>query len=196
MNAIKEEQITWGERQAVSEQLIREAQPMDEQVYRRFGAETGVYIIAYTGHELGGSLWEDPKPMAVYVGHNGADSHRHWDDDTGISTVRRSLAAMLAAKLELVPIAKSEDPQDKDRFTNYKLTPNSEIRLSQWMRDNLRVAFLPLAADRVEPYYLALIDYNAPMFNFQHNPNNNFGRQIKAYRMQMTEQAMMRARNK
>jgi len=191
MNSNAEEQITWEQRKAMSEQLVKEAVVVDEQAYARFGAETGLYVICYTGHELGGNIWDDPEPTIVYVAHNSADSHRHWDDNTGVSTVRRSLAAMLAPKLALVPVPNSANPDDKDRFTNYKLDRASEAMLSRWMRDRLRVAFLPLPYDQVEPWYLALIAYNTPVFNFQHNPHNSFGRQIKAYRLQMAEQAAM-----
>ena len=191
MNSAAEEQITWEQKKDMTERLIKAALPVDDQAYTRFGAETGLYIICYTGHELGGSIWEEPQPAIVYVAHNSADSHRHWDDDTGVSTVRRSLAAMLAPKLALVPVPNSANPDDNDRFTNYKLDAASERSLSGWMRDQLRVAFLPLPNHQVEPWYLALIDFNAPMFNFQHNPRNSFGRQIKVYRLQMAEQAAL-----
>lgn len=191
MNAKAEEQITWEQRKAMSERLIHEAAVVDDLAYARFGRETGIYIISYTGRELGGNIWDDPMPTIVYVAHNSSDSHRHWDNNTGISTVRRSLAAMLATKLSLVPVPNSANPEDNDRFTNYKLDQESEEALTGWMRENLRVAFLPLPKDQVEPWYLGLIDYNAPMFNFQHNPHNSFGRQIKVYRLQMAEQAAL-----
>lgn len=194
LNANAEEQVTWEQRQAMSQQLLAAAEPMDEQLYASFGKRPGVYVITYTGHELGGSIWEEPKPTIVYVGHNGTDSYRHWDDNTGISTVRRSLAAMLSLKLDLIPIANTDDPEGKDRYTNYRLNEESEAKLSAWMHENLRVAFLDLPKEQVEPWYLALIDYNIPMFNFQNNPRNDFGRQIKNYRLQMAELAAKRSR--
>ena len=185
------EKISWDERKALSEQLMNEAQPLTDEVFDRFGQGGGIYIISYTGKELGGSIWQKDNPQIIYVAHNGLDSSRHWKNDTAISTVRRSLAAMLAISLNLNAIPKSADPEDKDRFNNYRLNDESEEKLSQWMRDNLRLAFLPLSPADSEDYYLALIDYNTPMFNFQNNPRNDFGQQIKAYRRRLAEQAAM-----
>lgn len=185
--------IAWEERQALTQQLLANAQPFTDAVYEDLTSKSGLYALVYTGKELGGNLWDDPKPQIVYVGRNGSDSGRHWQENTGISTVRRSLSAMLHTAYDLVAVPKSDDPEDEDRFFNYKLDPESEAKLTQWMKENLQVAFLPLEAERIEPCYLGLIDYNAPMFNFQNNPNNTFGRQIKAYRTQMAEMAAAKA---
>lgn len=181
--------ITWEERKKISETLINEAKDFSDELLINFGKTSGIYVLIYCGNELGGTLWHEPTPQIIYVGHNSTDSNRHWLNNTGISTVRRSLAAMLNPFLHLQPIANSPDPEDKDRFTNYKLTPESEENLTAWMNKNIKISFLDLPTDKVENYYLSLIDYNAPMFNFQNNPRNSFGSQIKAYRLQMAEKA-------
>ena len=187
------EMITWEERQALTEQLFADAQPFDDNVYAALTGQTGMYALIYTGKELGGNLWDDPKPQIVYVGRSGADSGRHWQDDTAVSTVRRSLAAMLHRAYDLVAVPKSDDPNDEDRFSNYKLDPESEAKLTAWMKENLQISLLPLEPEKINPCYLGLIDYNTPMFNFQNNPNNTFGSQIKAYRAQMAEMAATKA---
>ncbi|MDO4733601.1 MAG: hypothetical protein Q4B50_08845 [Bacillota bacterium] len=185
--------ITWEERQALTEELLATAKAFDAAAEAAFAEKNGVYALIYCGKELGGSPWDEPEAHIVYVGHIGEDSIRHWLDDTGISTVRRSLSAMLHSACELVPVPKSDDPDDEDRFANYKLDPESESRLTAWMKENLRLSFLELEGEQLEASYLGLLDYNAPMFNFQHNPNNSFGHQIKAYRLQMSELAASRA---
>ncbi|MBQ6808351.1 MAG: hypothetical protein IJP07_04215 [Firmicutes bacterium] len=185
--------IAWEERQALTEQLLTIAKAFDEEAEAALKEKTGLYALIYTGKELGGSLWEEPKAQIVYVGRNGKDSIRHWQEDTGVSTVRRSLSAMLQTAYDLIPIPKSDDPDDEDRFANYKLTAESEEKLTAWMKENLQIAFLEVEEEKLEACYLGLLDYNTPMFNFQNNPNNTFGHQVKAYRLRMSEMAATQA---
>jgi hypothetical protein len=185
-----EELITWEESRAISEDLIARAKDFNDTIYKAFSQNQGLYCLCYTGHELGGRLWGDPEPPIIYIGRCGADSTRHWHNDTGVSTVRRSLAAMLANSLELKSIPSSEDPCDNDRYTNYRLTGESEKKLTEWMQANIKVAFWELNDDQMTAYYQALIKYNTPKLNFQDNPNNTFGQQIKNYRKILAEMAM------
>ena len=189
MKAKAEEIITWKECRAISEDLIAKASAFDEALYQAFPAKKGLYIFCYEGTELGGSLWEKESPI-IYIGRAGADSIRHWRDNTGVSTVRRSLAAMLASALGLEAIPGSDDPEDNDRYTNYRLTPESEIKLTEWMQKNIQVAFWEMPEDEVEDRYNALVNFNTPKLNFQGNPYNTFGQQIKSYRKILTEMAM------
>ena len=189
MRATAEENITWEECKAISDDLIAKATAFDEALYEEFPAKKGLYIFCYEGNELGGSLWEKESPI-IYIGRAGADSIRHWRNNTGVSTVRRSLAAMLASALSLEAIPGSDDPDDTDRYTNYRLTEESESKLTEWMKNNIKVAFLEMPADQVEDRYNALVNFNTPKLNFQGNPYNTFGQQIKSYRKILTEMAM------
>lgn len=181
--------VTWEESKAKSEELIAAALPFEDQLFEDFANRKGIYVFAYEGNQLGGSLWGESTARIVYVGHSGADSGRHWRDDTGISTVRRSLAALLASELHLEARPKSDDPNDEDRFLNYRLAEASELVLTAWMKENLRVAFFDLDNDQTDAWYQALVDYNTPMFVFRNNPNNSYGPQIKLYRARLAEQA-------
>ena len=180
--------ISWDEAKAASQGLIAGATPFNQDLFESFGWRTGVYVLVYNGNQLGGSLWGEPEPRIVYLGHSGEDSQRHWRNDTGVSTVRRSLAALLAGVLHLraLPNAAAEG---EDRYYNYRLDETGELILSAWMKDNLRLAFLDLEAEQVEPWYHSLLEYNAPMLVFRNNPNNSYGPQIKLYRSQLAEQA-------
>ena len=181
--------IAWEESRVKSEELIAEALPFQDQFFEDFATRQGVYAFVYKGDQLGGSLWGEPESRIVYVGHSGEDSGRHWQNNTGVSTVRRSLAAMLANDLHLEARPKSDDPEDEDRFSNYRLDETSELILTAWMRENLRVAFFDVDAEDEEAWYQALVDYNTPMFVFCNNPNNSYGPQIKLYRQRLAEQA-------
>lgn len=181
--------VTWEQASAACEQLIAQARPFDEQIYARFASSKGVYAFIYSGRALGGKRWGEPEPQIIYLGHTGKDSCRHWQDNTGVSSIRRSLAAMLAQDLNLRAVPKSANPEEKDRFTNYRLNAESEAALTVWMQQNIRIAFLDLPEKDIEAWFLALVNYSAPMFVFQHNPNNSFGAQIKQYRLRLAEMA-------
>lgn len=182
-----EEKIAWKESQALSQQLVNEAKPYDANTEAEISA-CSLYALVYEGTELG-SPWSEPAPQIIYVGRGDTDSLRHFANDTAVSTVRRSLAAMLAGSRDLTPLPGSEDPEDVDRFSNYRLDQASEEKLSQWMRENLKVAALRLPGALDEATYLGLLDYATPLFNFQLNPNNLYGSQVKKYRQLMAEKA-------
>lgn len=151
---------------------------------------SGMYVVAYAGTELGGSLWGANQPKIVYIGKNDSDSSRHFKSgNTGASTLRRSLAALLAARLELTPLPRSADESDNDRYDNYMLDTQSEDKLTAWMRGNFTAAFLDVADDKAEAMLKAMIQYSVPMFNFQNNPENKYGAEIKVYRKRLAEEA-------
>jgi hypothetical protein len=94
-------------------------------------------------------LGEPPDERPLYVGKAedslaSRDVQTHFGDGrTGSSTLRRSLAAFLTARLDLVPM-----PRNPDRpgyFASYGLEPASDKRLTSWMLDRLTIATWPVA---------------------------------------------------
>jgi hypothetical protein len=85
--------------------------------------------------------WDD---QPLYVGKaerslNGRDVRTHFaTGKTGSSTVRRSLAALLADELELVAVPRNLNKPDGS--ANFALDPASDDRLSNWMEHHLRLA--------------------------------------------------------
>ncbi|MCR4962643.1 MAG: hypothetical protein K6B40_02025 [Firmicutes bacterium] len=186
-----EETITWEDCRATTEELLSRLQPINDAFLAQMDSQRGVYILTYKGAELGGPLWDEPEEKVVYVGRSKYNSSRHFlPGSTGTSTIRRSLAALLGPSLDLHPIPRCDDPADNDRYNNYKLDEKGEIALSQWMTANFRGAFLELPQEAVLPMEMALIRYNAPVFNFQNNPGNTYGGQIKAYRKRYAQFAL------
>lgn len=107
--------------------------------------EPGLYAFYGDGRawsELGVRPAFDGQPL--YVGKaekslNGRDVGTHFAAGrTGSSTVRRSLAALLAAKLALVAVPRNLDKPDGS--ANFALDPASEMRLSAWMEQRLSLA--------------------------------------------------------
>lgn len=94
--------------------------------------------------------WEDLQltptfpDQPLYVGKaekslNGRDVGTHFaTGKTGSSTVRRSLAALLADELELIPVPRNL--VNPDGSANFALEGPSDERLSIWMEQRLRLA--------------------------------------------------------
>ena len=107
--------------------------------------EPGLYAFYGDGPtwtSLGLSPAFDNQPL--YVGKaerslNGRDVRTHFAaGKTGSSTVRRSLAALLARELGLVPVPRNIAKPDGS--ANFALDPQSEVLLSEWMQSRLSLA--------------------------------------------------------
>jgi len=185
------ENISWELKKEKSAELLARLLPLSAETLSSLDTPNSLYVVAYGGDELVPHLFDEAAQGIIYVGRCKADSVRHFTNGkTGESTLRRSLAAMLDHHLELNPIPRSNDETDIDRYDNYTLDSESEARLTQWIEANLSIAVLTLGSEEErEAMSLALIDYNCPIFNFQYNPGNRYGNQIKNYRSLMAEKA-------
>jgi hypothetical protein len=85
-----------------------------------------------------------PDDRPLYVGKAedsmaSRDLRTHFGNGrTGSSTLRRSLAALLADRLSLVPTPRN--PAKPGYFASYGLEPESDERLTAWMREKLLLA--------------------------------------------------------
>ena len=185
------ELITWEQCKAVTEELFNRQETLNDDFVNKLDQSTGIYLITYAGNELGGRIFStNDTPQVIFVGSCKPESSRHFKcGTTGTSTIRRSLAALLASRLDLVPIPRSSDINDNDRYDNYTLTAEGEEKLTAWMKDNFKVAYYEVPADQVEAMKLALVGYAVPMFNFQHNPENKYGAEIKIARKRLAAEA-------
>ncbi|MCL1816709.1 MAG: hypothetical protein FWG43_03805 [Clostridiales bacterium] len=185
------ETITWEYCRTVTEELLSRLEELNDDYINGLNRGNGIYIVTYTGKELGGgSLWGEQKPRVVYIGKSKPDSSRHFiSGSTGTSTIRRSLAALLSPQLGLIPIPRSSDEADNDRFDNYMLNPESEDKLTKWMRGKFTAAFYEIPENLADATLKAMVQYNVPMFNFQNNPENKYGAEIKKYRRRLAEEA-------
>jgi len=106
----------------------------------------GIYAIHADGRaleELKVDRWTSVG-RPVYVGKSETslgqrDIGTHFSDGkTGSSTLRRSLAALLSSQLGL-----SGQPRNHRRpghFSNFGLSPEHDLRLTNWMREHLSIA--------------------------------------------------------
>ena len=182
--------ITWELCGQVSRELLGRLLPLTEENIAALDAQNGIYVVTYAGSALGFGLWGNNGPKIVYVGVSKFNSSRHFKSgNTGTSTLRRSLGALLAGRLELIAVPRSNDTDDVDRYNNYAFDGKSEDLLTQWMADNFQVAFFETKKDKMEPLQIAMIEYNVPIFNFQNNPANKYGAEIKLARKKCAEEA-------
>ncbi len=85
----------------------------------------------------------------VYVGKaensiQGRVSKTHLvSERSGSSTLRRSLGAMLLRQLNLTPQPRSDNTEDKKRFTNYKFDSDGEVKLTDWIKTHVFVMPVP-----------------------------------------------------
>lgn len=101
----------------------------------------------------GDEVWEElglgdpPDNRPLYIGKAEdslatRDIKTHFGDGrTGQSTLRRSFAALLAKRLDLSGMPRN--PDNPGHFSNYGLSPTDDRKLTNWMKEHLRLAVWP-----------------------------------------------------
>jgi hypothetical protein len=75
------------------------------------------------------------------------DSRNHFEhDNSGFSSLRRTLGALLKSKLRLRAIPRAQGPS-KTNVTNYRFTEAGERKLTKWMKQNLMYSYTPVKLD-------------------------------------------------
>jgi hypothetical protein len=126
----------------------------------------------------------------VYVGTSG-DLARRGDEDhfrtggSGFSTLRRSLGALLKDHLKLTAQPRTPGPSEQN-YRCYRFDDAGEQRLTDWMRQHLRVAVTPLPSpNQIERELIALAQ---PPLNLT-GWRNPHAKELKALRKQCADQA-------
>jgi len=111
-------------------------------VFGTSNPRSGVYAIRVISPGLL-APFEEGNGGLIYCGMSSDLAVREFDthfnsDQTGFSTLRRSLGAILKAQLKLSARPRGTG-KSKSNFTNYRFDPAGEGRLTDWMRAHLRV---------------------------------------------------------
>jgi hypothetical protein len=126
----------------------------------------------------------------IYVGISD-DLQRRGDEDhfrpggSGFSTLRRSLGAILKEELDLAAVPRSPGPSEQN-VRCYMFRGEGEQRLTDWMREHLRVAVEPHPAP--EAIEQAVINLASPPLNLT-GWSNPHAREIKALRKACADEA-------
>jgi hypothetical protein len=162
-----------------------------------YSDKPGIYGVFFLGDDLPLSNAGITKGALVYIGKTESsqltrDLKQHLaDGQTGHSTLRRTLAALLRNRIGLHPYSRSETEATDRRFKHYKLDDEGERKLTAWMRANLGFAFLRYDCDiaEIRRHEVEMIREAIPVLNLLGNPKNPHLWEIKAARAQCAELA-------
>lgn len=156
-----------------------------------FPKDPGVYLV-YTDTRIGSLNW-NPSSGAAYIGKadNGLRRRleREHHGDTGRSTLRRTLGALLKDELHLVARARRSKSEPKAiNFTNYEFEPDGDGRLTQWIGDHISVL---VEVGRRAERELSVIAEHQPPLNLT-GWLNPLAPEIKAARRMCADEARSR----
>jgi len=106
------------------------------------------------------------------------------DGQTGRSTLRRSLGALLREQLNLDPRPRSGSEKSDHRFTNFKFDPRGERELTNWMRKHLGLGFFELTIADLEGSEKSVIASAMPPLNIQNNSKSPNREELEVAREQ------------
>jgi hypothetical protein len=131
--------------------------------------QPGLYSIGATADGLA-DLGLDTQSKVLYIGKaerslESRDLRQHFSDgQTGGSTLRRSVGALLAKELGL--IAMPRNPTSPGAYDRYAFEPSSDRVLTEWMSQHLRLAFWAAPPGCIlRPIEIAAIQHFAPPLN-------------------------------
>ena len=139
----------------------------------------GVYAIALNSNDF--PFFNDPSIVEgtiLYVGKSESSIKKrvyksHFSNGkTGSSTLRRSLGAILKDDLELEPVPRS---MREKKFRDYKFIHDGEVRLTNWMVDNLSISFYDYTKGkkRLNMIETEIIKSLVPILNLKKNISLN-----------------------
>lgn len=149
---------------------------------KSFSKFPGIYAFFFIGNDfplLGDSV---AKHQIIYIGKTESsqekrDAKTHFTTGkTGSSTVRKSIGSILCEKGNLKPIPGNETDYKKMRFSHFKFDKQSEIKITNWMENNLALSFYeyPRTKQEIEDLETKLIDELVPILNISKNSKNSF----------------------
>ena len=145
----------------------------------RFDEKSAIYAIAFNGENFpfDSAMEKISKGDIIYIGKTQSGLNKrivktHFKDgQTGSSTLRRSLGAVLKDHLHLKPTPRT---LKECRIRDYKFIIESEKLLTEWMINNLSISFVPFSRGKrmlkeIEAEIIYIVN---PILNLNQNPNN------------------------
>ena len=120
----------------------------------------GVYALFLYGGALGEISAAENGLLYIGMTDSSLEVRNHFTHkDSGFSTLRRSLGAILRTDLGLVPIPRSPGSS----AAHFKFAPDGETRLTEWMVANLDCAFVAMPGDRHSLEKRLILDRQPPL---------------------------------
>lgn len=157
---------------------------------KTFSQLPGIYAFFYIGNDfplLGDSV---SKHQIIYIGKTESsqekrDSKTHFTTGkTRSSTVRKSIGSILCAQENLKPIPRNNSDYAKGRFSHFKFDNASEIKITDWMENNMALSFYeyPKTKQEIENLETEIINELVPILNISKNPKNPFKETLQQLR--------------
>lgn len=148
------------------------------QVYSKL---PGIYAFFFIGKNFPLEGFKVPDNRIIYIGktessQQSRDANTHFKTGrTGSSTVRKSIGALLSQTEEITPVIRSTSDFIKGRTSQYKYDEVSEEKITDWMFENLAVAFYeyPQGKDAISILETSLIQYLKPVLNIDSKSMDN-----------------------
>ena len=142
----------------------------------------GIYAIFTNSGLLANIPDPIPNDKLIYIGkteksQRSRDANTHFSSGkTGSSTLRRSIGALFREQMKLIPIPRSEIDIIKGRKSLFKFDPDSEEKITDWMRSELSLSFYeyPRKKHEIKLLETQLIHRLTPMLNLSKNPDNPY----------------------
>jgi hypothetical protein len=152
-------------------------------------SECGVYGVFLKASEDLKGFSKNPDSL-IYIGSSSDLSKREFEhhfnsENTGFSTLRRSIGAIFKEEFGLTAIPRSSG-SSKTNVKNYKFLPEGEEKLTNWMIGNLEVGIRSLSD--YKSIEKSLISFLMPPLNLK-GWDNPYRREIKALRKKCADEA-------
>ena len=121
-----------------------------------FSNEPGIYALFFCGEQFPIPNYQPKCDEIIYIGKTESsqkqrDANTHFaDGKTGSSTLRKTFGSLLYTNLNLIPIPRSQSDIDKKRHAHFKFDNKSEKKITNWMSENLGLAFYPYPKSKTE----------------------------------------------
>lgn len=180
--------------------LKKQSRPFNE--LTSFSDQPGIYTISFWSGRF--PLDEIPIKAGdiIYVGktltsQTERDLNQHFaSGETGRSTLRRTLGAILRKDFGLKPIPRSQTENSGRQYTNYMFDHEGEKQLTYWMRNYLGLSFYEYSQNSklIEELETRLIHELVPPLNLKDNPGNPYAQIIKGLRTKCIQLAVIASR--
>lgn len=130
-----------------------------------------------------------PSSGVIYIGQSkNLESRNHFTaKQSGFSTLRRSIGAILKERLGLSVRPRSDGKSDTN-YKNFCFQDSGEKHLTSWMKSNLECLVLPFKGNLKNQENQLISEYIPPL-NLTNNCNNYYKEQISELRKLCREEA-------
>ena len=163
-----------------------------------FSQNPGIYAFFFIGDIFPVFSENVQNHQIIYIGktessQESRNAKTHFSSGkTGSSTVRKSIGAILSATENLKSIPRNANDYSKGRFSHFKFDDHGEAIITDWMVNNLSIAFFDFQGSKEDLDQLEseIINLVVPILNIDYkNQKNPYAKKIKSLRKMCAQSA-------